>query len=47
MHLYVHKITLDPIHGGLDVQVLERYTKYRKARNEGSHSIHLVIELNV
>lgn len=36
---------LDPIHGVLDVQILERYTEYKKARNEVTHIS--VIELNV
>lgn len=34
MHLYVHRISLNPIHGRLDVEILERYTDYTKARNE-------------
>lgn len=38
MHLYVYRITLNPIHGGLDVQMLGRYKEYRKARYEGSHA---------
>lgn len=38
MHLFIcPQNYLDPIHGGLDVQIVERYTDYRKARNEGSH----------
>lgn len=36
---------LDSVHGGLDVQILERQTKYRKARTVGV--THIFIELNV